>query len=392
MTSSVFNESIGSCKQTYSRLCLTPRKSLSSSSSLPRRTPADDNIDPERTENHQIIGLLKQLFAPKTSGDDDLVPIRVEYSELAPEFPSAGRGSVGEGNRYKAHFDFSHRLLLLRIHLPVKDEFALEIAGEYEKLIQIRRKTRRICRRRYYLRALSLSQDRLKYVLKAGLFEIDDSDMTEGQTNDFLRDIVKLKKRQKSGVMGKRQKGGEDEGEDKEEEEEGGSGGEGGSLGVDYDKDLKSMKANFEDLCDEDKILVFFKRLLNEWNQELNEMGEAERRTAKGKSIVATFKQCARVYCLRGLSTYAIRDAEEYKNFCDLPKDQRSQLEEVIGDVAEHLTTIYLNRCERGKRCLYEGSTPPDRFPNTWGSGGRSGFGRGSGGGSFGAGPAYIFH
>ncbi|KAE9466073.1 hypothetical protein C3L33_02018, partial [Rhododendron williamsianum] len=54
------------------------------------------------------------------------------------------------------------------------------------------------------------------------------------------------------------------------------------------------------------------------------------------------------------LSTYAIRDAEEYKNFCDRPKDQRSQPEEVIGDVAEHLTTIYLKRCERGKRCLYE--------------------------------------
>ncbi|KAG5565375.1 hypothetical protein RHGRI_001317 [Rhododendron griersonianum] len=381
MTSSVFNESIGSRKQTYSRLRLTPRKSLSSSSSLPHRTPADDDIDPERTENHQIIGLLKQLFAPKTSGDDDLVPIRIEYGELAPEFPSAGRGSVGEGNRYKAHFDFSHRLLLLRIHLPVKDEFALEIAGEYEKLIQIRRKTRRICRRRVGLRDL--------------YYFFDPS----WQTNDFLRDIVELKKRQKSGVMGKRQKGGEDK-----EEEEGGSGGEGGSSGVDYDKDLKSMKANFEDLCDEDKILVFFKRLLNEWNQELNEMGEAERRTAKGKSIVATFKQCARYlhplfkFCRKKLSTYAIRDAEEYKNFCDRPKDQRSQPEEVIGDVAEHLTTIYLNRCERGKRCLYEGSTPPDRFPNTWGSGGRSGFGRGSGsgsgsgGGSFDAGPAYIFH
>ncbi|KAG5541523.1 hypothetical protein RHGRI_021378 [Rhododendron griersonianum] len=72
-----------------------------------------------------------KLFAPKTSGDD-LVPIR---GESAPEFPSAGRGSVAEGNRYKAHFDFSHRMLLLRIHLPVNDEFALEIAGEYEKLI-----------------------------------------------------------------------------------------------------------------------------------------------------------------------------------------------------------------------------------------------------------------
>ncbi|XP_057472903.1 chromophore lyase CRL, chloroplastic-like isoform X1 [Actinidia eriantha] len=66
------------------------------------------------------------------------------------------------------------------------------------------------------------------------------------------------------------------------------------------------------------------------------------------------------------LSTYAIRDAEGYKNFCDRSKDQRPQPEEVIGDLAEHLTTIYLKHCERGKPCLYEGSTPPDGFPNSW--------------------------
>ncbi|CAI0548028.1 unnamed protein product [Linum tenue] len=66
------------------------------------------------------------------------------------------------------------------------------------------------------------------------------------------------------------------------------------------------------------------------------------------------------------VSTYAIRDAEEYKNFCDRPKDQRPHPEEVIGDIAEHLTTIYLNRCDRRKRCLYEGSTPPEGFPNSW--------------------------
>ncbi|XP_008385755.1 chromophore lyase CRL, chloroplastic-like isoform X1 [Malus domestica] len=66
------------------------------------------------------------------------------------------------------------------------------------------------------------------------------------------------------------------------------------------------------------------------------------------------------------LSSYAIRDVEEYKNFCDRSKDQRPLPEEVIGDIAEHLTTIHLKRCERGKRCLYEGSTPPDSFPNSW--------------------------
>ncbi|XP_051120287.1 uncharacterized protein LOC127244040 [Andrographis paniculata] len=138
--------------------------------------------------------------------------------------------------------------------------------------------------------------DRLKYVLKAGLFEVDDSDMTEGQTNDFLRDIVELKKRQKSGILSDRKrKSTEDGGEDKD----GGNGdedlsGDGASSGVDHDKDLKRMKTNFEELCDEDKILVFFKKLLNEWNQELDEMTDAEKRTAKGKSMVATFKQCAR--------------------------------------------------------------------------------------------------
>ncbi|KAH7683328.1 Chromophore lyase CpcT/CpeT protein [Dioscorea alata] len=68
----------------------------------------------------------------------------------------------------------------------------------------------------------------------------------------------------------------------------------------------------------------------------------------------------------RQLSSYAIRDVEEYKNFCDRSKDQRPQPEEVIEDIAEHLTTIHLSRCERGKRCLYEGSTPLGGFPNTW--------------------------
>lgn len=138
--------------------------------------------------------------------------------------------------------------------------------------------------------------DRLKYVLKAGLFEVDDSDMTEGQTNDFLRDIVELKKRQKSGMLSDRKRKSK---EDRGEDEDGGDGdkdlsGDGASSGVDHDKDLKRMKMNFDELCDEDKILVFFKKLLNEWNQELNEMGETEKRTAKGKSMVATFKQCAR--------------------------------------------------------------------------------------------------
>lgn len=140
--------------------------------------------------------------------------------------------------------------------------------------------------------------DRLKFVLKTGMFEVD-SDMTEGQTNDFLRDIAELRKRQKTGMLSERKRQKSEGG--KAEDRDGGGGGEeelsgdGGSSGADaVDKDSKRMKANFEDLCVEDKILVFFKRLLNEWNQELDEMADNEKRTAKGKSMVATFKQCAR--------------------------------------------------------------------------------------------------
>lgn len=66
------------------------------------------------------------------------------------------------------------------------------------------------------------------------------------------------------------------------------------------------------------------------------------------------------------VASYAVRDVEEYRNFCDRPKNQRPQPEEVVGDMAEHLTTVYLSRCGRGQRCLYEGSTPPGGFPNSW--------------------------
>ncbi|KAK9139800.1 hypothetical protein Scep_009481 [Stephania cephalantha] len=92
------------------------------------------------------------------------------------------------------------------------------------------------------------------------------------KSEDFSRDIVELKKRQRSGIVSERRM--------KKEKENGGEDGEG----------LKRMKENFEELCGEDRILVFFKRLLNEWIQELDDtMTEAEKRKAKGKQM-----ECAR--------------------------------------------------------------------------------------------------
>lgn len=180
--------------------------------------------------------------------------------------------------------------------------------------------------------------DRLKYVLKAGLFEVD-SDMTEGQTNDFLRDIAELRKRQKSGMMGDRKRkerddGAGEDGEGRRGEDE--LSGDGGSSGVDADKDLKRMKANFDELCDEDKILVFFKRLLNEWKQELDEMPDAEKRTAKGKSMVATFKQCARYlkplfkFCRKKVLPDDIRQALMIVVNCCMKRDYLAAMDHYI--------------------------------------------------------------
>ncbi|GLT36332.1 hypothetical protein SLA2020_107180 [Shorea laevis] len=180
--------------------------------------------------------------------------------------------------------------------------------------------------------------DRLKYVLKAGLFEVD-SDMTEGQTNDFLRDIVELRKRQKTGMLSDRKRKDREEGGGEDGEGAGGEeelSGDGGSSGVDMDKDLKRMKANFDELCDEEKILVFFKRLLNEWKQELDEMPEAEKRTAKGKSMVATFKQCARYlnplfkFCRKKVLPDDIRQALLLVVECCMKRDYLAAMDHYI--------------------------------------------------------------
>lgn len=141
---------------------------------------------------------------------------------------------------------------------------------------------------------------RLKALLKAGMTD-PDSELMEGQRNDFLVDMAELRKREKHGRLEPRkEKNKEKEGTDDGDRDGGGGGeqnitGDGGfSSGIDNDKDVKRLKANFEELSDEDKILVFFKRLLLEWEQELENRPDAERRTGRGKSSVATFKQCAR--------------------------------------------------------------------------------------------------
>ncbi|KAF3445843.1 hypothetical protein FNV43_RR11020 [Rhamnella rubrinervis] len=70
---SVFNESAGSRKQTYSRLRLAPRNTQFASTraaSITRQNP-----EPLDQENVQVVRLLKQLFASEIH--DDLIPVPV---------------------------------------------------------------------------------------------------------------------------------------------------------------------------------------------------------------------------------------------------------------------------------------------------------------------------
>ncbi|KAK3127455.1 hypothetical protein QOZ80_7AG0573570 [Eleusine coracana subsp. coracana] len=185
--------------------------------------------------------------------------------------------------------------------------------------------------------------ERFKLVLKSGVIDdIDDLDMTEGQTNDFLRDMIEMRKRQKTGrdtyakSKGKRAGGGD-----------GGEGGADGNMGddgggkgsgddADGDKDAHRMRANFEELCNEDKILVFFKKLLNEWKQELDDMTELEKRTAKGKQMVATFKQCARYlsplfeFCRKKVLPDDIRQALLIIVDCCMKRDYLAAMDQYI--------------------------------------------------------------
>uniref|UniRef100_A0A0E0GSD9 Pre-mRNA processing factor 4 (PRP4)-like domain-containing protein n=2 Tax=Oryza TaxID=4527 RepID=A0A0E0GSD9_ORYNI len=144
---------------------------------------------------------------------------------------------------------------------------------------------------------------RLHAVLEdpAALADVEAAEIGEGQTNDFLRDIQALRAKAvaASASAEAKPKAGAATAE---------SGGE------------TREEVSFEELCDEDKIMTFFKRLMSEWSQEMDEMPEAERRTAKGKAAVATCKQCARYL-------------EPLFKLCKkktLPEDVRGSLLEVV--------------------------------------------------------------
>ncbi|GMH31385.1 hypothetical protein Nepgr_033228 [Nepenthes gracilis] len=123
---SVFNESAGSRKQTYSRLRLAPRKP--DLSSKPRHMPEPMPEDAERGENARIISLFKQLFN-SGSQNGESIPINVEYGETVPALPNVVVpmriiGNGGERKRRRGRKPKSDNLSGLLALVPV-DEAAV---------------------------------------------------------------------------------------------------------------------------------------------------------------------------------------------------------------------------------------------------------------------------
>ncbi|KAI4307401.1 hypothetical protein L6164_030597 [Bauhinia variegata] len=87
---SVFNESAGSRKQTFSRLHLAPRDNqIANASSSITGIPLQ-NPEPVDEEHAQIIGLLQQLFGvesfcDETNDDGSLFPVQIEFRDPLPE-------------------------------------------------------------------------------------------------------------------------------------------------------------------------------------------------------------------------------------------------------------------------------------------------------------------
>lgn len=124
---------------------------------------------------------------------------------------------------------------------------------------------------------------RLRLALKSSVVgDIDDLDMARsGQTNDFIGDVIEMGKRQKFG-RGAYAKS------------VGGTAGDGNGSRSEIDDADADKDSKFDELCEEDKISVFFSAPLNEWKQEVDGVSELEKRTANGKTKVARFNQSAR--------------------------------------------------------------------------------------------------
>ncbi|KAK3146372.1 hypothetical protein QOZ80_3BG0265280 [Eleusine coracana subsp. coracana] len=157
---------------------------------------------------------------------------------------------------------------------------------------------------------------RLQEVLEdsAALADVDAEEIGEGQTNDFLRDIQALRAKAvaaaakpKPGAEAQRKEG-----------------------------DGEQRDVPFEELCDEDKIAAFFRRLMGEWSQEFDQMPEVERRTAKGKAAVATCKQCARYLeplfkqCKKKALSHEVRQALLEVVKCCLRRDYLAAVDNYI--------------------------------------------------------------
>lgn len=125
-------------------------------------------------------------------------------------------------------------------------------------------------RQRYEPITLFGETDWMRYQRLHLLEEREPKEYIEGMDNEFAKEVAGI----------------DDEEEKKHKDEEDGE--KDGLLA----NTIGGVAGVSRQLAKEDFILVLLKLMLNEWEQELNDRPDLEKRTAQGKVSTATYKQC----------------------------------------------------------------------------------------------------
>ncbi|CAO2834356.1 unnamed protein product [Amaranthus hypochondriacus] len=149
---SIFNESAGSRKQTYSRLRLARNSSTTSENNFVQK-PRNSSLSPGDSDNSRIVSLFKSLFNGGNLNEaeievenavkyDDsvsaLVPVNVEYSDSFLSGNGDGNGGdvvviEGERKRKRGRKPKNAMVTTVALYVEKKNEVDEEEVGEREK-------------------------------------------------------------------------------------------------------------------------------------------------------------------------------------------------------------------------------------------------------------------
>lgn len=123
--------------------------------------------------------------------------------------------------------------------------------------------------------------DWMRYQRLKALEDREPIEYIAGMDNEFAREVANIDEEEEQG----RKK--------KDDDDDDGKGGDGaGEAGTEWGGAGWLDTLDRKKVAKHDYVLILLKTMLNEWEQELNDRPDLEKRTAQGKVATATYKQC----------------------------------------------------------------------------------------------------